>query len=83
MYYIFILLVTATAFHKAQSMIEFMCELLNIQNIRNQCKTLSDAQILKFTKEIKGFKIEVTHSGKIRRKYKVCNVTSKSAKTLT
>ncbi|CAH1733328.1 unnamed protein product [Aphis gossypii] len=75
--------VTATAFHKAQSMIEFMCELLNIQNIRNQRKTLSDAQILKFAKVIKGFKIEVTHCGKMRRKYKVCNVTSKSAKTLT
>lgn len=64
-------------------MIEFMCELLNIQNITNQCKKLSDAQILKFSKEIKGFKIEVTHCGEMRRKYKVCNVTSKSAKIQT
>jgi len=62
-------------------MIEFMCELLNNQNIKNQCKKLSNAQLLKFTKEIKGLKIEVTHCGKMRRKYKVCNITSKSAKT--
>lgn len=42
-------------------------------------RNLSDSQRVKFTKEIKGLKIEITHCGNVRRKYRVCNVTRRSA----
>ncbi|XP_026820785.1 protein argonaute-2-like [Rhopalosiphum maidis] len=70
--------VTATVFYKPQSVLEFMCEILNIR-ILDQKKPLSGAQLVKFTREIKDLKIEVTHCGKIRRKYRVINVTRKPA----
>lgn len=47
-------LVSATAFYKAQPVIEFMCEVLDIRNIDEQPKTLTDSQRVRFTKEIKG-----------------------------
>ena len=46
-------------------------------------RALSDAQRVKFTKEIKGLKIEITHCGNMRRKYRVCNVTRRPAQTQT
>uniref|UniRef100_UPI00358EBEC2 protein argonaute-1-like isoform X1 n=1 Tax=Myxine glutinosa TaxID=7769 RepID=UPI00358EBEC2 len=67
--------VSATAFYKAQPVIEFMCEVLDIRNIDEQPKQLTDSQRVKFTKEIKGLKVEITHCGQMKRKYKVCNVT--------
>ncbi len=71
----FYVLVSATAFYKAQPVIEFMCEVLDIRDINEQRKPLTDSQRVKFTKEIKGLKIEITHCGTMRRKYRVCNVT--------
>lgn len=47
-------LVSATAFYRAQPIIEFMCEVLDIQNINEQTKPLTDSQRVKFTKEIRG-----------------------------
>uniref|UniRef100_A0A673AZ62 Protein argonaute-4 n=1 Tax=Sphaeramia orbicularis TaxID=375764 RepID=A0A673AZ62_9TELE len=67
--------VSATAFYRAQPVIEFMCEVLDIQNINEQTKPLTDSQRVKFTKEIRGLKVEVTHCGQMKRKYRVCNVT--------
>lgn len=71
--------VSATAFYKAQPVIEFMCEVLEIQNLNEHRKPLSDSHRVKFTKEIKGLKIEITHCGSMRRKYRVCNVTRRAA----
>ncbi|XP_018016166.1 protein argonaute-2 [Hyalella azteca] len=71
--------VSATAFYKAQAVIEFMCEVLDIREINEQRKPLTDSQRVKFTKEIKGLKIEITHCGTMRRKYRVCNVTRRPA----
>lgn len=51
--------VSATAFYRAQPVIEFMCEVLDIQNINEQTKPLTDSQRVKFTKEIRG---ERTHA---------------------
>ena len=34
---------------------------------------------MQFTKEIKGLKIEITHCGTMKRKYRVCNVTRRPA----
>merc|ERR1740128_372709 len=71
--------VSATAFYKSQPVIEFMCEVLDIRDINEQRKPLTDSQRVKFTKEIKGLKIEITHCGAMRRKYRVCNVTRRPA----
>jgi eukaryotic translation initiation factor 2C len=71
--------VSATAFYKAQPVVEFMCEVLDIRDINEQRKPLTDSQRVKFTKEIKGLKIEITHCGSMRRKYRVCNVTRRPA----
>ncbi|XP_028317063.1 protein argonaute-3 isoform X1 [Gouania willdenowi] len=71
--------VSATAFYKAQPVIQFMCEVLDLHNIDEQPRSLPDSHRVKFTKEIKGLKVEVTHCGNIRRRYKVCNVTRRPA----
>ncbi|XP_070294244.1 protein argonaute-2 isoform X9 [Salvelinus sp. IW2-2015] len=71
--------VSATAFYKAQPVIEFMCEVLDFKSIEEQQKPLTDSQRVKFTKEIKGLKVEITHCGQMKRKYRVCNVTRRPA----
>uniref|UniRef100_A0A673MJ20 Protein argonaute-3-like n=1 Tax=Sinocyclocheilus rhinocerous TaxID=307959 RepID=A0A673MJ20_9TELE len=71
--------VSATAFYKAQPVIPFMCEVLDIHNIDEQPRPLTDSHRVKFTKEIRGLKVEVTHCGTMRRKYRVCNVTRRPA----
>lgn len=50
----FVFAVSATAFYKAQPVIEFMCEVLDFKSIEEQQKPLTDSQRVKFTKEIKG-----------------------------
>ena len=46
--------VSATAFYKAQPVIQFMCEALDLHDIQEQRRPLTDSQRVKFTKEIKG-----------------------------
>ena len=46
-------------------------------------RPLSDSQRIRFAKEIKGLKVEVTHTDPIRRKYRVCNVTRRPASAQT
>lgn len=53
----FCLAVSATAFYKAQPVIQFMCEVLDIHNIDEQPRPLTDSHRVKFTKEIKGDKL--------------------------
>uniref|UniRef100_A0A8C3LMD9 Argonaute RISC catalytic component 2 n=1 Tax=Chrysolophus pictus TaxID=9089 RepID=A0A8C3LMD9_CHRPC len=72
--------VSATAFYKAQPVIEFVCEVLDFKSIEEQQKPLTDSQRVKFTKEIKGLKVEITHCGQMKRKYRVCNVTRRPAR---
>ncbi|KAF0286701.1 Protein argonaute-2 [Amphibalanus amphitrite] len=71
--------VSATAFYKSQAVVDFMCEVLDIREVSEQRKPLTDSQRVKFTKEIRGLKIEITHCGSMRRKYRVCNVTRRPA----
>ncbi|GAV05888.1 hypothetical protein RvY_15950-2 [Ramazzottius varieornatus] len=76
--------VSATAFYKAQPVIEFMCEVLDVRDVNvDQKRPLIDSQRVKFTKEIKGLKIEITHCGQMKRKYRVCNVTRRPAQHQT
>ncbi|XP_033109683.1 protein argonaute-2-like isoform X1 [Anneissia japonica] len=74
--------VSATAFYKAQSVIDFMCDVVDMRDL-NERRPLSDSSRVKFTKEIRGLKIEITHCGSMRRKYRVCNVTRRPAQTQT
>lgn len=46
--------VSATAFYKHQPVLEFLCEVLELSNIEDQRRPLSDSQRVKFAKEIKG-----------------------------
>ncbi|XP_052237159.1 protein argonaute-2-like isoform X2 [Dreissena polymorpha] len=73
--------VSATAFYKQQPVIEFMCEVLDMKDTSEQKRPLTDSQRVKFTKEIKGLKVEITHCGTMKRKYRVCNVTRRPAQT--
>ena len=50
--------VSATAFYKSQSVIDFMCEVLDVKrDDLRQMRGLTDSQRVKFTKEIKGLKV--------------------------
>ena len=71
--------VSATAFYKNQSVLDFLRDILELQNITDQRRPLSDSQRVLFSKEIKGLKIEISHCGSAKRKYRVSNVTKRSA----
>uniref|UniRef100_A0A0K0DJA5 Protein argonaute-1 n=2 Tax=Metastrongylidae TaxID=55271 RepID=A0A0K0DJA5_ANGCA len=76
--------VSATAFYRSMPVIEFVAEVLELPvQALTERRALSDAQRVKFTKEIRGLKIEITHCGQMRRKYRVCNVTRRPAQTQT
>nr|AEF32751.1 ALG-1 [Ascaris suum] len=76
--------VSATAFYRSMPVIEFIAEVLELPvQALGERRVLSDAQRVKFTKEIRGLKIEITHCGAMRRKYRVCNVTRRPAQTQT
>lgn len=51
---VWLISVSATAFYKAQPVIEFMCEVLDIKDVNEQKRPLTDSQRVKFTKEIRG-----------------------------
>ena len=83
----------ATAFYTQQSVFDFLCVTLRRCSPRDatepvsdrdrqhfgSCRELTDADRRKFCKEIKGLKIVVTHLS-YKRKYKVVDVTQKSAR---
>lgn len=76
--------VSATAFYRAQSCVQFLCDVLEIRlDDLRFLRGLTDSQRVKFTKEIRGLKVEITHCGNMRRKYRVCNVTRRSASSQT
>lgn len=54
--------VSATAFYKAQPVIQFMCEVLDIHNIDEQPRPMTDSHRVKFTKEIKGVCFGISHT---------------------
>ena len=54
-------IVSATAFYKQQAVLDFLCEVLELSNIEEQRRPLSDSQRVKFAKEIKGGYISCMH----------------------
>ena len=67
----------ATGFYKGQSVIDFMCEFLNL---RNMPRRLDERQRRKFAKEMKAIKVETTH---MKRKQKCSGLSFKSAREET
>ncbi|KAK2514207.1 hypothetical protein Q9233_015088 [Columba guinea] len=57
--------VSATAFYKAQPVIEFVCEVLDFKSIEEQQKPLTDSQRVKFTKEIKDRRSHLEFAAKL------------------
>ena len=77
------LTVSATAFYKCQPVVEFLCEVLRkSQQDLQRGKLLTDAERMKLSREIKGLKVEITHCGTMKRKYRVINVTKQPAQSL-
>jgi len=69
--------VSATAFYKAQPVTDFLCEMLDLRGSLGNTQ-LNDTQRSRLAKELKGLKVEITHS-EVARKYRVCNLTRRSA----
>ncbi|OBS80899.1 hypothetical protein A6R68_20907, partial [Neotoma lepida] len=62
--------VSATAFYRAQPVIEFMCEVLDIQNINEQTKPLTDSQRVNFPLQLEnGQAMECTVAQYFKQKY--------------
>ena len=69
--------VANTAFFKEQTVIEYMREVLRLQQIRPD--SLRKPDILKFEKALKGLKIEPTHRQGVVRRYKVMGLSRTTA----
>lgn len=74
--------VSATAFYRAQSAIRLTMDVLDLHNFKDLEKPLSDTQRIRLAKEVKGLKVEVTHCGSARRKYRVSTITKKPLRHL-
>ncbi|XP_017223229.1 protein argonaute 10 isoform X2 [Daucus carota subsp. sativus] len=69
----------SAAFIEALPVIEFVAQLLGKDVLT---KTLSDSDRVKVKKALRGLKVEVTHRGHIRRKYRVSGITSQPTREL-
>ncbi|CAL5020404.1 unnamed protein product [Urochloa decumbens] len=71
---------SATAFIEPLPVIEFVAQLLN-SDIHS--RPLSDAERVKIKKALRGVKVEVTHRGNMRRKYRISSLTTQATRELT
>ncbi|XP_051123285.1 protein argonaute 1 [Andrographis paniculata] len=71
---------SSTAFIEPLPVIEFVTQLLN-RDV--SARPLSDADRVKIKKALRGVKVEVTHRGNMRRKYRICGLTSQATRELT
>ncbi|GJM96200.1 hypothetical protein PR202_ga13016 [Eleusine coracana subsp. coracana] len=72
--------ISATAFYKAQPIINFALEYLNI---RDTSRHLSDQDRMKLKKALKGVRVAVTHRRDISIRYKITGLTSNPLNDLT
>lgn len=70
---------SSTAFVEPLPVIDFVAELLN----RDMSRPLSDSDRVKIKRALRGIKVEVTHRGNMRRKYRISGLTSQSTRELT
>uniref|UniRef100_A0A1D1XWX4 Protein argonaute 1A n=1 Tax=Anthurium amnicola TaxID=1678845 RepID=A0A1D1XWX4_9ARAE len=71
---------SSTAFIEPLPVIEFVTQLLNRDATD---RPLSDADRVKIKKALRGVKVEVTHRGNMRRKYRISGLTSQATRELT
>ncbi|WOL05329.1 protein argonaute 1B isoform X2 [Canna indica] len=71
---------SSTAFIEPLPVIDFVTQLLN-RDI--QTRPLSDADRVKIKKALRGVKVEVTHRGNMRRKYRIFGLTLQATRELT
>ncbi|KAJ4746619.1 Argonaute family protein [Rhynchospora pubera] len=71
---------SSTAFIEPLPVIEFVAQLLN-RDI--SARPLSDSDRVKIKKALRGVKVEVTHRGNMRRKYRISGLTSQATRELT
>ncbi|XP_044477093.1 protein argonaute 1-like isoform X2 [Mangifera indica] len=71
---------SSTAFIEPLPVIEFVQQLLN-RDV--SARPLSDADRVKIKKALRGVKVEVTHRGNMRRKYRISGLTSQATGELT
>ncbi|KAK2664613.1 hypothetical protein Ddye_003187 [Dipteronia dyeriana] len=71
---------SSTAFIEPLKVIEFVGQLLN-RDV--SARPLSDADRVKIKKALSGVKVEVTHRGNMRRKYRISGLTSQTTGELT
>ncbi|KAH6815855.1 Stabilizer of iron transporter SufD / Polynucleotidyl transferase [Perilla frutescens var. frutescens] len=71
---------SSTAFIEPLPVIEFVADLLN-RDV--SARPLSDADRVKIKKALRGVKVEVTHRGNMRRKYRISGLTSQATRELT
>ncbi|CAD6335275.1 unnamed protein product [Miscanthus lutarioriparius] len=71
---------SATAFFEPLPVIDFVAQLLNTDI---HSRPLSDAERVKIKKALRGVKVEVTHRGNMRRKYRIAGLTSLATRELT
>ncbi|KAG9132726.1 hypothetical protein Leryth_014011 [Lithospermum erythrorhizon] len=69
----------SAAFIEALPVIEFVAQLLGKDVLM---RPLSDANRIKIKKALRGVKVEVTHRGSVRRKYRVSGLTSQPTREL-
>lgn len=69
----------STAFIEPLPVIDFVMKLLG----KNVSRPLTDAERYKVKEALRGVKIEVTHRGEMRRKYKIASLTSRPAQELS
>jgi eukaryotic translation initiation factor 2C len=62
---------SSTAFIEPKTVMEFIRDLLN----KDISRGLTDADRIKIKKTLHGVKVEVTHRGSMRRKYRVSGLT--------
>ncbi|KAK6794880.1 hypothetical protein RDI58_008333 [Solanum bulbocastanum] len=71
---------SSTSFIEPLPVIDFVTQLLN-RDVSS--RPLSDADRVKIKKALRGVKVEVTHRGNMRRKYRIANLTSQATRELT
>ncbi|XP_022137005.1 protein argonaute 1 isoform X2 [Momordica charantia] len=71
---------SSTAFIEPLPVIEFVTQLLN-RDVSS--RPLSDADRVKIKKALRGVRVEVTHRGNMRRKYRISGLTSQATRELT
>ncbi|XP_022997812.1 protein argonaute 1-like [Cucurbita maxima] len=71
---------SSTAFIEPLPVIDFVTQLLNRDM---SSRPLSDADRVKIKKALRGVKVEVTHRGNMRRKYRISGLTSQATRELT